>query len=66
MAQTQTPDADQQALALIQSSGILNRNMTLDRIIELSGKLSELQDEAPVIRGTKFLVYAWYAYRAEI
>jgi hypothetical protein len=49
MAQTQAPVADQQALALIQSSGILNPSTTLDKIIELSGKISELQDEAPVI-----------------
>ena len=55
MAQTQAPDADQQALALIQSSGILNPNMTLDQIIELSGKISELQDQAPVIGEAVFI-----------
>jgi hypothetical protein len=55
MAQTQAPDADQQALALIQSSGILNPNTTLDQIMELSGKISELQDQAPVIGETVFV-----------
>ena len=55
MAQTPAPDADQQALALIQSSGILNPNTTLDQIIELSGKISELQDQAPVIGETVFV-----------
>jgi hypothetical protein len=50
MAQTTAPDADQQALALIQISGILNPNTTLDQIMELSGKISGLQDEAPVTR----------------
>jgi hypothetical protein len=55
MAQTQAPDADQQALALIRSSGILNPNMTLDKIIELSGRLSGLQDDAPVIDTLTFI-----------
>ena len=63
MAQTQAPDADQQALALIQISGILNPNTTLDKIIELSGKLSELQDDGPVIRGTQFLVGRFYVFK---
>jgi hypothetical protein len=47
MAQTQAPDADQQAIALIQISGILNPNTTLDQIMELIGKISGLQDDAP-------------------
>jgi len=55
MAQTTAPDADQQALALIQSSGILNPNTTLDKIMELSGMISGLQDEAPVISETVFI-----------
>ena len=50
MAQTQAPDTDQQAIALIQSSGILNPNTTLDQIMELGRELSGVQDEAPVIR----------------
>jgi hypothetical protein len=55
MAQTTAPDADQQALALIQSSGILDRNTTLDQIMELSGKLSGLQDDAPFIGVLTFI-----------
>jgi len=50
MAQTPAHDADQQALALIQSSGILNPNTTLDKRIELSGKISEMEDGDPNIR----------------
>jgi hypothetical protein len=65
MAQTTAPDADQQALALIQSSGILNPNTTLDQIIELSGKLSGLQDDAPVERGTQVFVGRFYVFKNE-
>jgi hypothetical protein len=50
MAQTQAPVADQQALALIQSSGILNPNTTLDKIMEISGKISEMEDGGTNIR----------------
>jgi hypothetical protein len=50
MAQTPALDADQQALALIQSSGILNPNTTLDQIMEIGGKLSEVEDGTPNIR----------------
>jgi len=64
MAQTQAPDADQQALALIQSSGILNPNTTLDKIIELSGNISELQDEAPVTRtGIQVFIGSFFTFR---
>jgi hypothetical protein len=40
MAQTETPSADQQALALIQSSGILNPNVTLAKIMEATATLA--------------------------
>jgi len=40
MAQTETPNADQQALALIQSSGILNPNATLATILEATATLA--------------------------
>ena len=40
MAQTETPSADQQALALIQSSGILNPNVTLGKIMEVTATLA--------------------------
>ena len=64
MAQTQAPDADQQALALIQSSGILNPNTTLDQIMELSGKISGLQDQAPVIAGTQVFIGRFFAFKS--
>jgi hypothetical protein len=66
MAQTQAPDADQQALALIQSSGILNLNTTLDQIMELSGKISGLQDQAPVIAGTQFFIGGHFVFKNAI
>ena len=64
MAQTQAPDADQQALALIQSSGILNPNTTLDQIMVLTGKISELQDAAPVIAGTIVFIGRFFAFKS--
>jgi hypothetical protein len=64
MAQTPTPDADRQAIALIQSSGILNPNSTLDQIVELTGKISALQDEAPVIAGTTVFIGRFFAYKS--
>ena len=64
MAQTQAPDADQQALALIQSSGILNPNTTLDQIMVLAGKISELQDAAPVIAGTIVFLGRFFLYKS--
>jgi hypothetical protein len=63
MAQTQAPVADQQALALIQSSGILNPNTTLDKIIELSGALSGLQDDAPVERGKQVFIGRFFTFK---
>jgi hypothetical protein len=61
MAQThQPPNRDQQALALIQSSGILNPNTTLDKVMEISGKLSEMKDEAPNIRVSFILRFFCY------
>ena len=65
MAQTPTPDADQQALALIQSSGILNPNMTLDKIMELSGQISGLQDDAPVTRSTQVFIGSFFTFKIE-
>jgi hypothetical protein len=64
MAQTQAPGADQQALALIQSSGILNPNTTLDQIMVLTGKVSELQDAAPVIAGTIVFLGRFFVYKS--
>ena len=64
MAQTQAPDADQQALALIQISGILNPNTTLDQIMVLAGKISELQDAAPVIAGTIVFLGRFFLYKS--
>jgi hypothetical protein len=62
MAQTQTPNVDQQAIALIQSSGILNPNATLDKIIEISGKISELQGAGPVSRITAIFIHPGFIY----
>jgi hypothetical protein len=65
MAQTPVSDADQQALALIQSSGILNPNTTLDKIMELSGQISGLQDDAPVTRSTQVFIGSFFTFKIE-
>ena len=66
MAQTQAPDADQQALALIQISGILNPNTTLDKIMELSGKISGLQDDGPVTRaGKQVFIGSFFTFKID-
>jgi hypothetical protein len=62
MAQTQAPNADQQALALIQSSGILNPNTTLDKIIDVSEKISELNKEKGTNRGTNIFIHQNFIY----
>jgi len=64
MAQTQPLDADQQALTLIHSSGILNPNTTLDKIMELTGMISGLQDEAPVVAGTTVFIGRFFAFKS--
>jgi hypothetical protein len=64
MAQTPAPDADQQALALIQIGGILNPSTTLDQIMVLAGKISELQDAAPVIAGTIVFLGRFFLYKS--
>jgi hypothetical protein len=63
MAQTPTPDADQQAIALIQISGILNPNMTLDKIMELTGQISRLQDDAPKTRFQQTFIGSFFAFK---
>jgi hypothetical protein len=65
MAQTPVSDADQQALALIQSSGILNPNITLDKIMELSGQISGLQGDAPVTTSTQVFIGSFFTFKIE-
>jgi hypothetical protein len=65
MAQTPVSDADQQALALIQGSGILNPNTTLDKIMELSGQISGLQDDGPVTRSTQVFIGSFFTFKIE-
>jgi hypothetical protein len=38
---TETPNADREAIALLQSSGILNPNVTLAKIMEVAATLAK-------------------------
>jgi hypothetical protein len=61
MAQTETPSADQQALALIQSSGILNPNVTLGKIMEVTATLAK--SSGPVERGTTVFIHPAFVFK---
>ena len=53
MTQTETPSADQQALSVNQSSGILNPNVTLGKIMDVTATLAT--SSGPVERGVDVL-----------
>jgi hypothetical protein len=63
MAQTETPGADQQALALIQSSGILNPNVTLEKIMEVTATLAK--SSGPVERGVDVFIHSQFVFKIQ-
>jgi hypothetical protein len=63
MAQTETPSADQQALALIQSSGILNPNVTLGKIMEVTATLAK--SSGPVERIVNIFIHPQFVFKAQ-
>jgi hypothetical protein len=63
MAQAQAPNPDQQALALIRSSGILNPNATLDQIMDISGKISELQGEEQIKKDAQVFIHPNFVFK---
>jgi hypothetical protein len=63
MAQTETPIADQQALALIQSSGILNPNVTLGKILEVTATLAK--SSGPVERGLQVFIHQAFIFKLQ-
>ena len=64
MAQTTAPDADQQALALIQSSGILNPNVTLGKIMEVTATLAK--SSGPVERGVNVFIHPNFVFKLQV
>jgi hypothetical protein len=63
MTQTETPSADQQALALIQSSGILNPNVTLAKIMEVTATLAT--SSGPVERGADVFIHSQFVFKIQ-
>jgi hypothetical protein len=63
MTQTETPSADQQALALIQSSGILNPNVTLGKIMEVTATLAT--SSGPVERGLNVFIHPGFVFKIQ-
>jgi hypothetical protein len=64
MAQTETPSADQQALAVIQSSGILNPNVTLGKIMEVTATLAK--SSGPVERGVNVFIHPNFVFKLQV
>jgi len=63
MAQTETPTDDQLALALIQSSGILNPNVTLGKILEVTATLAK--SSGPVERGLQVFIHQAFIFKLQ-
>ena len=61
MAQTETPSADQQALAVIQSSGILNPNVTLEKIMEVTATLAK--SSGPTERPSNIFIHQNFVFK---
>jgi hypothetical protein len=54
---------DQQALALLQSSGILNPNVTLEKIMEVTATLAE--SSGLTERGTVVFIHAQFVFKIQ-
>jgi hypothetical protein len=54
---------DQQAIALLQSSGILNPNVTLAKIIEVTAALAT--SSGPVERGVTVFIHSQFVFKIQ-
>jgi hypothetical protein len=64
MAETSRPgNPDQQALALLQSSGILNPNVTLEKVMEVTATLAG--NSGVTERGTAIFIHRAYVFKSE-
>ena len=65
MAETSTAaNPDQQAIVLLQSSGILNPNMTLAKIMEVTATLAK--SSGPTERGTAIFIHGDFVFKSQI
>ena len=64
MAETRRPgNPDPQTLTLLQSSGILNPNVTLEKIMEVTATLAE--SSGPVERGTAIFIHPAFVFKSQ-
>ena len=64
MAETTRPgNPDPQAIALLQSSGILNPNVTLEKIMEVTATLAG--NSGVTERGTAIFIHGNFVFKAE-
>ena len=64
MAQTSRPgNPDQQTLTLLQSSGIINPNVTLEKIMEVTATLAK--SSGATERGSNTFIHRWYVFSIE-
>jgi hypothetical protein len=54
---------DQQAIALLQSSGILNPDVTLGKIMEVTATLAK--DSGPVERAVEVFIHHGFVFKAQ-
>ena len=60
---TRLGNPDQQAIALLQSSGILNPNVTLEKIMEVTATLAK--SSGPVERGTQVFIHPAFVFKLQ-
>jgi hypothetical protein len=64
MAETRRPgNTDPQTLTLLQSSGILNPNVTLEKIMEVTATLAK--SSGPVERGTINFIHPFFVFKSQ-
>jgi hypothetical protein len=60
---TRLGNPDQQAIGLLQSSGILNPNVTLAKIMEVTATLAS--NSGPVERGVEVFIHHGFVFKAQ-
>jgi hypothetical protein len=60
---TRLGNPDQQAIALLQSSGILNPDMTLAKIMEVTAMIAK--NSGPVQRGVDVFIHPGFVFKSQ-